>query len=280
MSNKSCKPCDPGYNVLFGVGRESETSHTFSVGDRPLVLRACGLPDDACVTITQTIEVCGEMTSCTAVDLNGCPVTLCAASPMAILAIPGNYYAQLEGAEPDDVTLTIAELPSNITYTANGGGGMGCGPNIVVSSDADSITVVLDGEVHRLQLDPSTMTLNPDGSYTHTAGGASTVIPAAVVPTLGVESNPDGSDTYTWTAPDGSTTVFTNYGPTDLSDYLQNVATDATITGDGTPGNPLSAVVPPPPDLTPYMTVADHDASLVPVYSNDGVTVLFNAHAV
>lgn len=220
-----CKPCAPGHNILFGPGRDIDTSHEFVVKDKPVVLRACGLPDDSCIRVMQRFEVCGESTSCNAVDLNGCPIAVCAASPVGLVYVPGVYYAVLEGAEPEDVTLTVAELPSSITYTINGGGGMGCGPNIVVSSDADSLTVVLDGVVHtitsgsdvsvvetptayiltvdgtpaviskgsQVQVVPgglvvdgvpvtfpvSTMTANPNGSFTHSAGGANVTIPSA-----------------------------------------------------------------------------------------------------
>lgn len=139
---KDCKPCDPGPNTLFGNGRFSDTSHTFSVKDKPMVLRACGLGPDACISIMQRFESCGESTACDAVDLNGCPITLSSDSPIAVIHVTGDYFAVLDGAEPEDVTLTLSQLPSSVTYTVNGGGSMGCGSNTSFVCLSDGVVLV------------------------------------------------------------------------------------------------------------------------------------------
>jgi len=144
----------------------------------------------------------------------------------------------------------------------------GCGCCVVLTAESNSLVVAESG-LYRLNQCVCDNTATPTGSP-HVEYAE---IDTGVTINLGDSGMSNCCGTDIVVAQSGDQTIITLEGETYVVPHgISDVSTQTPITGDGTPGNPITA------DLSGYMTTADHNASLEPVYGNDGSTVLFNAH--
>lgn len=116
VTGEGCCPCIPGYDLLFGPGRDSRDSHIFNVNSRPVVVRAVGIKafPAARVRLQMIAESCGEVVY-EDVCLDGVPCELSPATNVLTITASGRYRMVMTGAEPDDFTVTQAPTSTGMT---------------------------------------------------------------------------------------------------------------------------------------------------------------------
>lgn len=195
MAARDCE-CIPESNVLFGPGRGPSTnSAKFTVADKPRVLRLFDSSGDACVTLYTCTTVCGELFSAPAIQ-NGCQIELNNCSTEVMLYVPGNYYAVVEGADPEDIVLEHNQIDTQVSFSQNGAANMSCN-KIEYACDPLTGAVILSGGPNGpCMIQPGggggtevSFTSNGDGTTTLNVGGSSVVLDADGVDDLEYDPN-------------------------------------------------------------------------------------------
>lgn len=106
------------HGVLFGPSTASTTSHTFSVSDVPVVLKAYGLVNSETVILQAFVEV-GTATFTQDVIVNGKIVQLDAANNNAlVIDLPGTYRCRLVNGGLG--TVAVTQQKTALSYRSYG----------------------------------------------------------------------------------------------------------------------------------------------------------------
>lgn len=198
MSINDCV-CVPEASVLFGPGRgPADQSAKFKVTDKPVILRLFDSSGEATISLYTCTTVCDEVFSAPAVQ-NCCPVTLDKCTSEVLLFMPGQYFATVEGADPEDIVLEYKQVDTQVSLSQNGAVNMSCN-KIDYACDPSTGALTLTGGTGGVCTitpgDNVRVVESAEGYFIFVNEDAPVFIPANPDRDMSFTSNADGTTTF------------------------------------------------------------------------------------